>query len=285
METCWQILGMAAPTPDERDIKRAYAKLLKNTRPEEDPDGFCRLREAYETALYAAQNLPLPTADAAPEAATAQETGLEDAMRPYVQKMSELNETGSAEEALQCLKEALEKFGLHNPEQRDPLAWEIFEDGLLFVCCEIQANHDEFLRYAVDLCGWLQPTHWLRERDPRTVEWLALRLQEADALELLDAMMQHLASGDEETAQQQLQQIAHDERLVHVDVRLLFEAELMISLSALEPVPQHFAKESIMLFGWNRDTRYLEEYHPEAWKILVGKLVQAGIEEFSTAVH
>lgn len=36
---------------DEREVKRAYARLLKQTRPDEDPVGFQRLNEAYQAAL------------------------------------------------------------------------------------------------------------------------------------------------------------------------------------------------------------------------------------------
>lgn len=36
---------------DERAIKRAYAKLLRDNRPDENPEGFQRLHEAYQTAL------------------------------------------------------------------------------------------------------------------------------------------------------------------------------------------------------------------------------------------
>ena len=48
--TIWSILGVA-PGSAERDIKRAYAARLKLTHPEDDPEGFKALREAYELAL------------------------------------------------------------------------------------------------------------------------------------------------------------------------------------------------------------------------------------------
>jgi hypothetical protein len=50
MNPVFETLGIDAAA-DERTIKRAYAAKLKTTRPEQDPQGFQALNEAYQTAL------------------------------------------------------------------------------------------------------------------------------------------------------------------------------------------------------------------------------------------
>lgn len=47
MESAWKILGID-PTDDLRAIKRAYAKKVRENNPEEDPDSFQSIRNAYE---------------------------------------------------------------------------------------------------------------------------------------------------------------------------------------------------------------------------------------------
>ncbi len=46
----YEILGLDSPPPDLKTAKRAYAQKLRVTRPDEDPDGFMQLREAFDIA-------------------------------------------------------------------------------------------------------------------------------------------------------------------------------------------------------------------------------------------
>ncbi|MBK1811974.1 hypothetical protein JHL18_15235 [Clostridium sp. YIM B02505] len=52
----WSILDID-PTEDTSVIKKAYAKKLKIHHPEDDPTGYQKLREAYDTALKYAKRL------------------------------------------------------------------------------------------------------------------------------------------------------------------------------------------------------------------------------------
>ncbi len=50
MDSIWTVLGLE-PTKDCSAIKRAYARKTRDCHPEEDPEGFLRLRKAYQAAM------------------------------------------------------------------------------------------------------------------------------------------------------------------------------------------------------------------------------------------
>ena len=54
MDELWTVLGLEA-TKDVSAIKRAYAEKAKTCHPEEDPEGFMKLRQAYQAALAYAE--------------------------------------------------------------------------------------------------------------------------------------------------------------------------------------------------------------------------------------
>jgi hypothetical protein len=55
--SCWLELGIA-PTADIEAIKKAFAAQSKQHHPEDDPEGFSRLRQAYRSALQLAKGQP-----------------------------------------------------------------------------------------------------------------------------------------------------------------------------------------------------------------------------------
>ena len=69
MDSFWGDLGLE-PTREVSAIKRAYARKARECHPEEDPEGFLRLREAYQTALdYAQRDGAVPAGQARAESA------------------------------------------------------------------------------------------------------------------------------------------------------------------------------------------------------------------------
>lgn len=52
----WEILGIE-PTSDKKTIKTAYAKLLKQYHPEENPEKFKQIQAAYQQCLHSDQEI------------------------------------------------------------------------------------------------------------------------------------------------------------------------------------------------------------------------------------
>jgi DnaJ-class molecular chaperone len=71
--SCYEALGVAEGA-SESEIRRAYARRLKQSRPEDDAHAFAQLRQAYEEALARTRmQHPEPVDDADAERALAEQ--------------------------------------------------------------------------------------------------------------------------------------------------------------------------------------------------------------------
>ncbi|AHG41198.1 molecular chaperone DnaJ [Pseudomonas syringae CC1557] len=145
---CWSILGLDAPS-DLRSIKRRYAALLKQHRPDEDPAGFQRLRDAYEQALSWTAEVeeqlteqPSPLLAPAPELSTWAEALSTSTLDR--RKADALLEGVTVENLDQRLEEA-----------RAMQCEQAFEEGLLEHCQSGTVDACELAERAVEHFKWL----------------------------------------------------------------------------------------------------------------------------------
>ncbi len=181
MDTSWYTQLDLPPDADERAIKRAYAAKLRTTRPDEDPEGFQRLNEAYQTALEMLRHrlaqdaiaVEAGAADAGPEApAETEAVGETEAPASEAQAASE----GAEEEAGDDVDTA-------------PQGEAITLDQFLDECLGAAGDGDPRV-----LEHWLrsQPVLWSLEHKAMIGHWL-LRLMDARQPPMTDRNFDMLA--------------------------------------------------------------------------------------------
>jgi hypothetical protein len=172
--SCWTVLGLTADA-DTRSIKRQYAALLKQTRPDEDAEGFQRLRDAYEQALnykeWAQANEDTDSEDDSWDL-----TGL----------------TVVEVDALQQATRSLHGTSLAQLQQRHALAVEqgcahILEETLLQHCIEHPETSAPMVDWAVQTYHWFSA--WQRlELDEESIELLLDQQRERITRSLREAL-------------------------------------------------------------------------------------------------
>lgn len=115
----WDILGIP-PTSDKKEIKKAYARQSAACHPEEHPEEFERLYNAYKTALMIASDRPAPV-QSGPEPAseTAAESASPAESQPasgpadepmVIPSISQLVDQGMAQEKAAAARKLMEKL-------------------------------------------------------------------------------------------------------------------------------------------------------------------------------
>ena len=216
IEDCWSVLALA-PGADERSIRRQYARLLKVHRPDEDPEAFQRLREAYEQAL--ARSRWAHEDDAAP--------ALESADVPAPQAAAvhvDVEPAPAREQQARALLEGLDPAQLDNLwRQAGELGCEAaFEQQLLQRSLDDETLRLPILHWAVPRRGWFTP-------------WQAVPIGAYQGDELLGSLWQachaqlqhYLQAGDEQAFFASLQHWGGQAWLEPFDRREQFQAMLL----------------------------------------------------------
>lgn len=147
---CWSVLGLE-PDADTRSIKRQYAALLKQHRPDEDPEGFQRLRDAYEQALnWSAEWQEVQAFDPAPTFAPLDVLPLNDGSTPAWKLAEQLLEGITADNLVERMEQA-----------RTSYCEAEFEGRLLLLCLSSPEVMKEMAEPVVQHLYWLTP--WQRQ--------------------------------------------------------------------------------------------------------------------------
>lgn len=163
---CWTLLQLPDDA-DARSIKRSYARLLKSCRPDEDAEGFQRLREAYEEALDMARWRAEAEADEqdTPVVETAQANPNDYPALIEVQPV-----TPAAVELpahLQQTQALFDGLNAHNLDERWQQAQQQgcadpFQAALLRHCFESPGERGAIAAWAVQRLEWLTPWQSVR---------------------------------------------------------------------------------------------------------------------------
>jgi hypothetical protein len=158
---------------DERAIKRAYAVKLRTTRPDEDPEGFQQLNDAYQTALgmlrhrLAQEQFAAQERDTDSEPDALAKPAAMDAIAAHAPP-EDVDHDGSAEVAQQAIEADV-------VDDAEPQGEAITLDQFLDACLDAAGDGDPRV-----LEHWLrsQPVLWSLEHKAMIGHWL-LRLMDA----------------------------------------------------------------------------------------------------------
>jgi len=185
MVSPWELLGLDAGA-DTRSIKRRYAQLLKQTRPDEDPEAFQRLREAYEWALDWASDDEATSLTAIDivEPSEAVRVAIFESNNPAFLPLAEpeqaLLDEASVARALIDNSESLD-VALLDAQEAD--IEQEFELELLRRCEYSDEQRIELLRWGCSRLGWL--SSWQADYLPaESMSFLAGQLLEQELIRL-----------------------------------------------------------------------------------------------------
>lgn len=117
-ETIWDILGIPSTT-NQKEIKHAYAKCAKKVHPEEHPEEFMRLNEAYRLALQYAKSMQKKTTQATPVTKATHDNNTQQILHNSFSSSTVLPHEEEVMQVQELLEKAKQKQEEKYKEQRD----------------------------------------------------------------------------------------------------------------------------------------------------------------------
>lgn len=275
---CWAFLDLPDHA-DERTIRRRYAQLLRVHRPDEDPEAFQRLRDAYEQALDIARWRAEQAAEDDDEASLDAES---PASGLHLQALWEpTGERPELDFAFPVVPQQPEPESLpaHWFASAEPAALQAtlteaiaagrrdaFETTLLQRCLDCTPEALAMTRWA------LQNLHWF---DLAQQTELPLRALDALAHRLIDAAIEELAedlhAGRERMFVECLKMLLGSAWLQSFDRRTLFRQRLAGLLLAAPYWSDALFGVVCELCGWSE-----QNFHDDwQWRVLLSRAEQA----------
>lgn len=242
--TPWQILGLDS-TADQRTIKRRYAQLLKTYRPDSDPEGFQRLRQAYEWVLdYSNGSLVSVTEPATHPYEVSLEPDSTFEIKAAPKKaFPPLTKLTDFESHWHQISGTTEKLALHKE--------------LLRRCLDAKPYDVELIDWGVRTLGWLTATP-LAPLAPDHQRLLLAALIDHS----LERLRHRLHNEGEVKFVQGLKQLCQAPWLQTLDHREVFAEKVFELISVSEELSCAAIDKVCHLFGWDDKPGYIPQ--PEA---------------------
>lgn len=248
--TPWELFDLESAV-DARSIKRRYAQLLKQYRPDDDPVAFQRLRDAYEYALeWVGRDQGEVTPEQAVERGTA--TAVEDHL-PLMRASEHMEPQCSTDEMqVRALLDTCASLDDALVQARDSQTEEVLQLELLRRCQLPGERALEVLQWAIKQLSWLTP--WQANYLPLAVmTQLSQRLFDHELAQLWEI----LPTASETMFFERIQALACQKWMQPLELNAQLQQALVPLLESYRNGSMDLLEQLSELFGWNESDAYL----------------------------
>lgn len=250
MMTPWDLFDLESAV-DARSIKRRYAELLKQYRPDDDPLAFQRLRDAYEYALeWVGRDQGEVTS--APVLKQTADTALADYPPSILAGEHTESQCSSKEVQVRTLPDTCASLDGALVQAREAQMEDVLQLELLRRCQLPGERALEILQWAIKQLNWLTP--WQASYLPlAAMTQLSQRLFDHELAQLWEI----LPGADETVFFERIQALAGQKWMQPLELNTQLQQALVSLLESYRSGSTDLLEQLSKLFGWNESDGYL----------------------------